>query len=150
MERNELIAVIEDLVETLEDDRKGFEMASEWLADDGHPDLADVMIDLSSQRQMFSTELRNVAADKGITIDDGGTVAGTLSRGWMALGDALTGDDPHIVLAAAENAEDHTVGEYQRVLDRSDLGEWRPIIESQASQVQQAHDQVRSLRDTVR
>jgi uncharacterized protein (TIGR02284 family) len=150
MQPNELVSVIGDLVVTLEDDRKGFEMASERLAEDGHPDLAEILIDLSTQRQLFSTQLKNEAADRGITIEENGSVMGTLNRGWAALADSVTGDDPHALLAAAERGEDETMSKYREVLDRTDLGELRPIIESQAFQVREAHDHVRTLRDTAR
>jgi uncharacterized protein (TIGR02284 family) len=66
----------------------------------------------------------------------------------MTLKDALTGYDPHAVLAAAEMGEDHAVEEYEDALEEVDLGDdLRNLIARQAGDVQRVHDQVRNLRD---
>lgn len=142
------VKVIEDLVETLEDGREGFKRTSEKLREDGHPDLAAQMMEFSNQRSRFSGELRNYASNAGMDIDEEGSVSGALHRGWISLKDALTGDDPHAVLAAAEAGEDHAVEEYEDALEDEDLtGELRDLVSKQADDIRRAHDTVRGLRD---
>lgn len=140
--------VIEDLIETVEDGRKGFEKTAERLRKDGYADLASQMSEYSEQRARFASELREAAARGGFEIDEDGSIAGALHRGWIALSDALTGDDPAAVLSAAEAGEDHAVDEYEDALEDDELtGEMRGLVARQASEVKQTHDRVRALRD---
>jgi uncharacterized protein (TIGR02284 family) len=142
------IDVIEDLVETLEDGKEGFSRVAEKLREDGHGDLADKMTEFSEQRARFAGELRTYAANAGVEIDEEGSAGGALHRGWISVKDALTGDDPHAVLAAAEEGEDHAVEEYEDALEEEGLSDdLRDLISRQAADVKSAHDEVRNLRD---
>ena len=141
-------SILEELVETLEDGREGFKKAADKLEDDGHHELAGKMARYSDQRARLSNELRQIALADGIDLDEKGTVAGAVHRGWMAIADAVSGDDPHAVLAVAESGEDHAVAEFEKALGNDDLpAAWRPVIVAQAEAVRSAHDEVRALRD---
>jgi uncharacterized protein (TIGR02284 family) len=107
------------------------------------------MREMSQQRLRMANELRALAAAEGDPIvDEGnGTVAGAMHRSWLALKDALTGDDPHAVLAAAEQGEDHAVSEYRSALEEDLPESVRSVLQRQAGEVKTAHDRVRSLRD---
>lgn len=143
--------ILEDLVETLEDGRRGFKTAAEKLDDDGYPELAQRMTQYSDQRARLSAELREIALTEGIDIEEQGSVGAVLHRGWMTLTDTLTGDRAHAVLSAAESGEDHAVTEFNKALRNDDLPiDWRPVINAQAEAVRSAHDEVRALRDQVR
>lgn len=142
------MGILEDLIETLEDGREGFKQAAEKLMEDGHSEIAAQMMEFSNQRARFSTELRQLASSAGTEIDESGSAAGALHRGWMSLKDALTGDDPHAILSAAEAGEDHAVSEYADAIDDEDLpAELRDVVRKQATEVRRAHDTVRELRD---
>jgi uncharacterized protein (TIGR02284 family) len=149
METTQTIAVLEDLNQTLEDGREGFRSAAEKLAEDGHEQLAAEMREFSSQREQLSRELVTTAADRGLTIDTGeGTAAGALHRGWMSMREALTGNDPHAILSAAERGEDHAVAQYREALSEDIPAEIRAVVDQQAVAVKAAHDRVRDLRDS--
>lgn len=148
--RENAAAILEELVETLEDGREGFAKAAQRLEEDGYPELAQRMTQFSDQRARLSAELREIALQEGIQIEEEGTVTAALQRGWMSLADAATGDDPHAVLAVAESGEDHAVSEFERALQYDDLpADWRPVIATQADAVRSAHDEVRALRDQM-
>ena len=147
MENDAVGAVLEDLIETLEDGCKGFDEAARKLRDDGHADLAQTMSGYSQQRRQFSDELRTAARTINYDIKDEGSAAGALHRGWMALKDALTGDDAHAILAAAESGEDHAVSEYEDALAADLPSEVRAVITRQAAAVRSAHDAVKAIRD---
>lgn len=149
MQTDQIAGVIEDLIETLEDGRKGFEKAGELLSDGGHNDLADQMRQFASQRAQFGAELRELARSKGWDIAEEGSTGAAMHRAWMSLKDMVSGDDAHGVLAAAEQGEDHAVEEFEDALERDDLpAEIRSVVSRQAQEVQAAHDKVRSLRDS--
>ena len=140
-------AVLEDLIETLEDGHKGFGEAAEKLQADGHSSLAQKMMEFSAQRRRFSDELRSMARSIGHEIAENGSATGALHRGWIAVKDALTGDDPHAVLAAAETGEDHAVSEYEDALGKGLPAEIQDLVAKQAAEVRAAHDAVKAMRD---
>ncbi len=142
--------VTKDLIETLEDGRKGFTAAADKLADTNRADLAPKFRELAEQRGGFSAELETMAAAYGDDIDEDGSVAAAVHRGWMSLKDALAGSDPDGVLDAAEQGEDHAVSEYQSALDNDDISaELRQVVQRQYTAVKSAHDEVKRLRDAV-
>jgi uncharacterized protein (TIGR02284 family) len=148
VEKTKTISVVENLLETVNNGRRGFAEAAEKLDEDGNEQLASEMRQLSQQRLRLSNELKALAAAEGVQIDNGdGSVAGTLHRSFMALRDALTGDDPYAVLAAAEQGEDHAVAEYERALDDDIPGSVKSVVQRQFDEVKAAHDRVRELRD---
>ena len=140
-------AVTRELMETLEDGREGFAKGAEKL-DDSDPELAAAFRKFSAQRAGFFTELQELARSYGDRLDESGSVAATLHRGWMSLKDALTGSGPGGVLDAAEKGEDHAVKEYDKALGSQLSPELRAVVERQSAEVRAAHDQVRSLRDS--
>lgn len=143
------VDVMQDLIETLEDGRKGFAEGAEKLASDGHLDLAATFRELSEQRREFSGQLRQFVANRGATIEEDGSVAAALHRGWMNLKDAIAGSDPDGVLDVAEQGEDHAVAEYEDALESESLTtEARGVVQQQYVAIKAAHDRVKALRDS--
>lgn len=148
MELSKATNILEDLNETLEDGREGFTQAADKLEEDGHGQIATKMREFAAQREQLSRELAGIASANGMEFDTGnGTAAGALHRGWMSMKDALTGNDPHAILAAAERGEDHAVAQYREALDEDLPDPIRTVVSQQATKVKTAHDQVRDLRD---
>lgn len=144
-------STLEELLATVDNGRKGFAEAAEKLEADGHPALASEMRDLAQQRLRMSNELKALAASEGPPIEGGdGTVAGAVHRTMMGLRDALSGDDPYAVLAAAEQGEDHAVAEFEKALDVEMPATVRSVLQRQHEEVLTAHDRVRALRDNSR
>ena len=138
---------IKELVQTLEDGRDGFAKAAERLSQNSAPDVSTRFREYSSQRASMADELRRVAQLEGFDVPATGTMAGAVHRGWMAVKDALTGDDAAGIIAAAEQGEDHAKGKFRDALnDKSLTPPVRSIVESQAARVGAAHDYVSSLK----
>ena len=148
MQTDTTAAVLEDLIETLEDGRKGFEQAADRIEEGDDPALAIDLRRFAQQRAEFSVELRELAGRHGFEIDEEGSVAGALPRGWLSLKDAVTGDDPKAVLGAAEEGEDHAVSEFEDALGKELPADVRSVVERQAEAVRAAHDRVKALRDS--
>jgi uncharacterized protein (TIGR02284 family) len=142
------VKITRDLLQTLVDGADGFGKAAEKLAKDDRPDIATKFREYSNQRTQLASELRTVAAKYGDRLDESGSVAATVHRGWMTLKDALAGSDPGGVLDAAEQGEDHAVSEYDKALEEKDISaELRTVVERQYATVKHTHDDVRALRD---
>jgi uncharacterized protein (TIGR02284 family) len=140
-------AIVTDLVETLEDGREGFAKGAEKLAGSDTPALAATFRRFSEQRAKFSAELRAMATTYGDDVDQSGSMAAKLHRGWMSLKDALAGSDPDGVLDAAEQGEDHAIKEYEKALNSDLSSELRTVVQRQFLEVKAAHDEVRTMRD---
>ena len=116
--------VSKNIVEVLEDGKKGFDHAADKLAESNRADLAP----------MFREH---------------GSVKGTIHRGWMAVKDALSGSDPDGILDAAEQGEDHAVDSYKKALDEDISPELKDVLRRQMGTVQATHDQVKALRNAT-
>jgi uncharacterized protein (TIGR02284 family) len=139
--------VLRDLMQVLIDGQKGFAQAADSLEEDGHSNLAQTMTGYAEQRQRLAAELQEAASAYVTLSDVEGSTGADLHRAWMGLADAVTGDDPHAVLAVAEQGEDHAKRAYSDTLMEDLPEDLRAIVARQSDEVIEAHDEVRDLRD---
>jgi len=137
--------VTKDLMQTVEDGRNGFADAADKLADTDRPDLAPRFRDFSEQRSAMYSELENLAASYGDDLNEDGSVAASLHRGWMSLKDALAGSSADGVLDAAEQGEGHAVSEYRKALDEEVSPELAEVVRRQLVEITAVHDEVKRL-----
>ena len=139
--------VTKDLIETLQDGEDGFAKVADEVTDSDTPDLGSTMRGFSQQRARFRAELEELAKSYGDDIDESGSAAGAVHRGWIALKDALTGSSPKAVLKAAEKGEEHAVSEYDKALQEDISPTLREVVTRQRSEILAARDQVKALAD---
>jgi uncharacterized protein (TIGR02284 family) len=145
-EEKEIVSVVDDLIETLKDGQKGFKQAAEGVKD---PQLKSLFNEYSQQRSGFARELQSQAQSLGESEPEkSSSAAGALHRAWINLKSAVTSGDDHAILAECERGEDSAVEEYKKALDESLSAPLREIVARQYSQIKEAHDRVRNLRDT--
>jgi hypothetical protein len=89
----------------LKDGERGFAAAAEKLRDSDRAQWATTLDRLSEQRAGFRREIVEMGHEYGEDVDESGSVAASVHRGWISLKDALTGDDPGGVLTAALTGE---------------------------------------------
>jgi uncharacterized protein (TIGR02284 family) len=135
-----------ELVETLKDGEKGYATAAEKLRDSDRPEWATTMERLSQQRAGFWREIVDMGHEYGDDVDESGTVAAAVHRGWLSLKDAVTGDDPDAVLGAAETGEDHAVKEYEDALKMDLSAGFREVVVRQQADVLAARDELKALK----
>ena len=142
---------VKELIKTLEDGRDGFAKAAERLEKNSAPDVGRQFREFSAQRSAMADELRRSAQLVGYTVPEGGTIAGAVHRGWIAVKDVLSGDDATAIIAAAEQGEDHAKSKYRDALSEQTLSpEIRTVIQRQAAQIEVAHDYVSTLKHAHR
>src|SRR5690242_11635582 len=117
-----------ELVETLKDGERGFADAAEKLRDGEHPEWATTLQRFSDQRAGFWREIVDMGHDYGDDVDESGSVAAAVHRGWIALKDAVSGDDPEAVLKAALTGEDHAVSEFEDALEKDLSAGFREVV----------------------
>lgn len=134
-----------ELVETLKDGERGYATAADKLRDSDRSEWAATMQRLSEQRAGFWREIVDLGHDYGDDVDESGSVAASLHRGWLSLKDAVTGDDADSVLKAAETGEDHAVSEYEDALKMDLSSGFRDVVVRQQAAVVAARDEVKAL-----
>ena len=138
--------VAKDLVETLKDGERGFASAAEKLRDSDRAEWATTLQRLSEQRAGFARDIVAMGHDYGDDVDESGSVAANLHRGWISLKDALTGDDAGGVLGAAVTGEDHAVSEYEKA-EKADLSDgFRAVVSRQRAAIVAARDEIKALQ----
>ncbi|MEP9364351.1 PA2169 family four-helix-bundle protein [Nocardioides sp. CN2-186] len=137
--------VAKELVETLKDGEKGFADSAHKLHGDDHSQWAATLTRLSEQRRDFHREIVAMGEDYGDDVDESGSIAATMHRGWISLKDALTGDSPEGVLKAALTGEDHAVSEYEKALQQDLSAGFRDVVTRQHTAIVAARDEVKAL-----
>ena len=135
-----------ELVETLRDGERGFATAADKLRDSDRPQWASTLERLAGQRAGFRQEIVALGHDYGDDVDESGTVTAALHRGWIALKDAVTGDDAGAVLGAAVTGEDHAVSEYEKALEQDLSAGFREVVARQHAAVVAAREEVKALQ----
>lgn len=142
---HQVLSTLNRLIELNRDGQKGFQEAAEKME---APAVKTLCLEQSRSRTHFVGELQTLVHALGEEPEDGGTAAGALRRGWMDLKAALGGGD-HAILAVVEAGEDHANSEYKMALAKTLPADVREVLERQSLSVRQAHDTIRSLRETL-
>lgn len=137
----------EELVETLRDGERGYRDAAQKLRDSDRAEWASVLERFSEQRAEFRREIVALGHHYGDDVDESGTTTAALHRGWIALKDALTGDDAGSVLGAAVTGENHAVSEYEKALGKDLSAGFRDVVSRQHQAVVAARDEVKALQN---
>ncbi len=143
LDGNDVADLLEHLAQTAEDGADGFTEAAEKIDD---PAIEATFRELGAERAQFAGELRAFAATRYQEfVPSTGTVKGALHRGWMALKDALAGDDPHAVVTAAEKGEDYALEQWNEAIEQPLPDDVAFMVRRQRDAVKAAHDRVRAL-----
>lgn len=146
MEQTNATAIVNELIQNCRDGAEGFRAAAGALKD-AH--IRSIFERYSRQRAEMARELEEEVRKLGGTPETGGSVSGTLHRGWMNIKSAVTGLDDTAIIAEAERGEDVAKAAYQKALTASLPAGVRRLIEDQAEIVRLAHDEVRTLEKTA-
>ena len=115
------------------------------MRDSDRSEWAATLQRFSEQRAGFRREIVELGHDYNDDVDESGSATAALHRGWIALKDALTGDDAGSVLAAAVTGEDHAVSEYEKALQQDLSDGFREVVTRQHAAVAAARDEVKAL-----
>jgi len=148
-QQKEIISTVNSLIETLKDGQRGFKEAAEAVKD---PQFKTLFNEYSLQRSRFAGELQSEAIRLGESKpEDSSSVAGAMHRAWINLKSAVTSGDDHAILAECERGEDSAVKEYRDAMEKEELSApIRQIVSRQYTEVQNAHDRIKQLRDATK
>jgi uncharacterized protein (TIGR02284 family) len=145
MQTSKGISTLNDLIETCSDAENGFKTAAEGVKD---PHVKSLFQRYARQRGEMVRELQEEVRKLGGNPEQGGSVSGSLHRGWMNIKSLVTGSDDNAIIAEAERGEDVSKAAYAKALTEDLPAGVRTLIQSQAEIVKLAHDEVRALEKT--
>ncbi|MBS0657486.1 MAG: PA2169 family four-helix-bundle protein [Verrucomicrobia bacterium] len=136
--------VLNSLIQTLKDGQEGFRLAAEGAKS---VELKRVFHEFSLQRAKLAGELQMFVRELGEEYENSSSVLGTLHRGWINVRTAVTSQDDQAILDECERGEDTAVSHYRDALAEDLPANIRTVITNQASDIKDAHDKVKALRD---
>ena len=144
-QQKEIVSTINSLIETLKDGQEGFKQAAEAVKDS---ELKSLFQEYSRQRARFATELQSQAREFGEPKpEDSSSAAGAMHRAWINLKSVVTSGDDHAILAECERGEDSAVKEYKEAMQEGLSSPVSDIVSRQYTDVKDAHDRIKQLRD---
>ena len=150
MEAKATQALLNELVITLKDGQKGY---ADAMTDVEDSQLKETFKKYAVQRAGFITEIEDqmFKLDLHPDTNEGSSVTGTVHRAWIDLKSALTSKDNKAVLNECERGEDYAKKAYETALKTQDLPPTlKSVIEKQYQGVQEAHNTIKSLRDSAK
>lgn len=146
--RNEKnVARLNNLIEINNDRIEGYEKAAKETEDS---DLKSLFNNMANDSRKYRAELITEVVTQGGTPAEGTKTSGKIYRAWMDIKAALTGKDAHAIISSCEFGEDAALEEYDDILKSTELSaKGRDIASRQRTSIQESHDHIKALRDTV-
>jgi uncharacterized protein (TIGR02284 family) len=141
--------VLNDLIIINNDRYEGYQKAAEETND---ADLKVLFDQYSQQSREYAEALRKLFVQSGDVVSgEKTTLSGKIYRAWMDVRSAVTGKDRKAVLSSCEYGEDVAQRTYKEALAEADEipEEVLTAIREQQMQLKQAHDNIKSLRDSA-
>ena len=147
MSNDDIIDTLNDLIETCKDGEYGFRASAEYVS---HTTTRQSFERRAEDCRMAATELQGIVTRLGGKAEDGGTTAGAMHRGWVAVKGTLAGYTDKAILDETERGEDNALSAYCEALETSLPPDVRLVVERQYAGVKRNHQEVRALRDPAR
>ncbi len=139
---------LENLVLINNERHEGFQQAAKDTEDS---DLKALFTTYSTQSSGFSEELRSHIDMEDRPDHDETSFASKLHRTWIDIKSAITGKDRKSILASCEYGEGFALNAYKEALN--DVSSYpsglQDIIQKQKATIQQSHDRVKMMRDSL-
>lgn len=146
MKAENTISILNDLIATSEDGKKGF---AEAAKDATNPELKKIFQRRAAECSEAAAELQDIVQSIGGHPETTGTVVGAAHRGWVKVKSAVA-DSNVAVLEEVERGEDHAKAAYSKALKGDLPSPIRGVIERQRQGTLRNHDLIRNLRNNYR
>ena len=146
MDKGELIATLNNLIETSRDGEDGFRSCAQGVK---NTQLKQMFEQAASRCGQAVNELRAKVRNLGEEPERSGSVSGGLHRAWIDIKATITGMDEAAVLAECERGEDVARTAYEAALAKDLPPDIRSVVARQYEGVRQHQDRVHQLRNAV-
>ncbi|MGC4004777.1 MAG: PA2169 family four-helix-bundle protein [Pirellulales bacterium] len=138
-------AQLNNLIEICKDGEEGFKQAADNVK---CQDLRSTLMECSRQRAEFASALQSQVARFGQTPEKGGSMLGSMHRGWINLKTAFTTNDDQAVINECERGEDSAVAAYVDAMKKELPTDVQSLVSRQYQTVKATHDKIRDIRDS--
>ena len=142
-----VVSTLNTLIETCKDGEYGFRTSAEHVKS---AQLRQVLTSRAEDCRRGAAELEALVTRFGGTPESGGSVSGTLHRGWVDVKALLAGDSDLAALNECERGEDVALERYRAALKETLPADVAEVVQRQYEGAKRNHDQVRTLRDQAR
>ena len=146
MDKDDVIATLNDLIETSRDGEEGFRTCADGVKSS---QLKQMFQQAASRCAQAVRELQAQVRALGGDPERRGSVSGSLHRAWVDIKSTITGMDEAAVLAECERGEDVARKAYEDALGKDLPVDVRSMVDRQYQGVRQHQDRVRQLRGAV-
>jgi uncharacterized protein (TIGR02284 family) len=146
-DRDDVIDVLQDLAECSLDGEYGFRACAEHAK---REDLKSTFLQHADECRNAWMELNEQIINCGGKVEDHGSAAGAMHRGWVAVKSTLSTYDDKAILEEAERGEDNAKARYMKALRKPLPAGVKLVVERQMQGLQRNHDQIKMLRDQFR
>lgn len=148
MQKDDAIAVVNDLIKNSLDGEYGFRACAEHAR---QPELRALFERRAQDCARGAAELQQQVTLLGAEPDTSGSASAAIHRGWVAVKASLAGYTDLALLAECERGEDVALARYRKVLKDKHLSPTlRDVVQRQADGVRHNYDQIRNRRNLLR
>lgn len=147
LDRDDLIATLNDLIEISKDGERGYKAAADDVTE---AQLKETFFDGARSCAEGARELQAQVSHLGGDPERRGSLSGALHRGWLDAKSAVTGRDALAVLEEVERGEDVAVRVYREALEKALPADVRLTVQRQFDGVMANHARAKALRDRYR
>ena len=138
---------LNELIEVLND---GVSFYEEAARNSKEPSFSALFERMASTKREIATELKTEVSNHGEKPATGGTLAGSLRKGYTELRSKISARPDATYVAQLEQTEDRILQTFQDALAQSDRAEVRQIAQRYLPDVKRMHDEMRNLKGQLK
>jgi uncharacterized protein (TIGR02284 family) len=146
MDRDEVIATLNELIATCKDGDEGFRTSAEAIK---NPQLKTFFEQKARRCALGAAQLQDKVREFGGDPGRSGSAAGALHRFWINLRSTLAGMDEPAILDECARGEDAAKRTYEAALKKDLPADMRLLVEKQYREVKANHDRVHEMRNAL-
>lgn len=142
MDRDDVIATLNDLIETSRDGEEGFRACAEGVKD---PQMRGFFEQKARRCAEGAAQLQGKVIELGGSPERGGSTGGAMHRAWVNIKSTIAGMDDRAVLAECERGENVARQAYENALKQDLPPDVHMLVERQYREVRANHERVREM-----
>jgi len=148
MERRDVIAVVKDLIDTVENSKEAFRLGAKAT---DNADVKMLFLHYFHQREQFAIELQHLAsALRGEASEPESKESEAGYHEGNSFPSFSSATDQAAIVAECEHWEDHSVRKYCQAVDLPLPDIVQHAVQTQGLEIKAAHDKLKSLRNLTR
>jgi uncharacterized protein (TIGR02284 family) len=146
MDRNDVIATLNDLIATSRDGEEGFRACADGV---GNPQLKSFFAEKARRCAEGAAQLQGKVIELGGSPERSSSLSGAMHRAWVNIKSTITGMDAAAILGECERGESIARQAYEKALEQDLPPDVRMMVEHQYREVKANYERVREMRDAT-